>query len=121
MAMMDTVRAALGTLHTGKCDVIEHQKYQDGNITRYKEVTVLTGQSCRLSFGSIPATDNADGGGAALTQVTKLFLPPGVTVKPGSKIIVTQNGQTTAYSQSGQPAVYESHIEITLQLFKRWA
>lgn len=121
MSMIDTVRAALGTLYTGKCDVIEHQKYLDGSITRYKEVTVLTDQPCKLSFGSIPAADNADGGGAALTQVTKLFLPPGVCIKPGSKIIVTQNGQTTAYCQSGQPAVYESHTEITLQLFKRWA
>ena len=101
MNMMDTVRAALGTLYTGKCDVIEHQKYHDGNITRYKDVPVQTDQPCRLSYGSIPATDGADGGGAALTQVTKLFLPPGVTVKPGSKLVVTQNGQTTAYSQSG--------------------
>jgi len=121
MSMMDTVRAALGTLYTGKCDVVEYQKYLDGAITRYKEVTVLTDQPCHLSYGSIPAADSADGGGAALTQVTKLFLPPGVEIKPGSKLIVTQNGQTTAYSQSGQPAVYESHTEITLQLFKRWA
>ncbi|MBE6723269.1 MAG: hypothetical protein E7572_12500 [Ruminococcaceae bacterium] len=121
MSMVDTIRAALGTLYTGKCDVIEHRPVKDGHITRSEEITVLTDQPCRLSFDSIPAADNADGGGAALTQVTKLFLPPGVSIRPGSKITVTQNGQTTAYSQSGQPAVYESHIEITLQLFKRWA
>ena len=58
---------------------------------------------------------------AKLTQGTKLFIAPEIKIKPGSKIIVEQNGTTTEYSASGVPAVYLSHAEIMLELFEGWA
>ena len=58
---------------------------------------------------------------ASLTQGTKLFLPPNVEIKAGSKIIVEQDGVKNAYSASGVPAVYPTHQEIILTLFERWA
>ena len=39
---------------------------------------------------------------------------PEIKIKPGSKIIVEQNGTTTEYSASGEPAVYFSHSEYRL-------
>ena len=59
--------------------------------------------------------------GAAVTQGVKLFIAPEAEVKSGSKITVTQNGVTTEYSASGEAAVYESHKEIMLELWKGWA
>ena len=58
---------------------------------------------------------------ASVTQGLKLFLAPEIRVKPGSKVIVTQNGITGAYSASGEPAVYSTHQEIVLELSGRWA
>ena len=58
---------------------------------------------------------------AKQTQGTKLFIAPEIKVKPGSKIVVEQNGVTTEYSASGVPAVYPSHVEIKLELFRGWA
>lgn len=59
--------------------------------------------------------------GAAISQGTKLFTVPEIQIKPGSKIIVTQNGVTTVYSSSGVPAVYPTHQEVILELFEGWA
>ena len=41
--------------------------------------------------------------------------------KRTSKITVTQNGVTGDYARSGVPAVYVSHQEVTLELFKEYA
>jgi hypothetical protein len=53
--------------------------------------------------------------------VTKLFLAPEIVVKPGSKLKVTQAGRTECYVRSGEPAVYGSHQEIVLELWKEKA
>lgn len=58
-----------------------------------------------LSFGSIAAAVQT-GTVATVSQAVKLFLSPDITIKPGSKLKVTQTGVTTEYSSSGVPAVY---------------
>ena len=73
-----------------------------------------------LSFEKLNAVVQTDTA-AKLTQGTKLFIAPEIKIKPGSKIIVEQNGTTTEYSASGEPAVYFSHSEYMLELFKGWA
>lgn len=50
-----------------------------------------------------------------------LFIAPEVTISPGSKIVITHEGRTGEYSQSGIPAVYPTHQEIVLTVFERWA
>jgi hypothetical protein len=82
-------------------------------------VVVIENQPCRLSFSSNPSA--TDGDIAEINQTVKLFFAPEIKVKEGSKIIVTQNGVTTEYKQSGTPAVYSCHQEIFLELFKGWA
>ena len=74
----------------------------------------------KLSFEKLNAVVQTDTA-AKQTQGTKLFIAPEIKVKPGSKIVVEQNGVTTAYSASGVPAVYLSHAEIMLELFEGWA
>ena len=44
-----------------------------------------------------------------------------VTIPPASKLVVTQNGVTRCYRQSGVPAVYQSHQEILVELSERWS
>lgn len=113
------VRKALEKAYVGTFTVTEHTKIIKPNkTTGFVDVDVLSEQPCRLSFSSIPSA--TDGSVAEITQTVKLFFAPEITVKEGSKITVTQNGVTTEYKQSGTTAVYDTHKEINLELFKGW-
>ena len=115
------VRAAIERLYKGKCTIAEFQPVKDPvtKVTSKQEVNVLTDQPCRLSFKNISSTSAGDA--ATVNQIVTLFIAPEIVIKAGSKITVTQNGVTTAYTRSGQPAVYSNHQEVILQLFKGWA
>ena len=114
------VRAALEKGYIGTCDVIERVQTTGANHAQtYTETVTQKAVPCRLSFASSPATDAGNVAGVA--QAIKLFYPPDVTIKTGSKLLVTQNGVTTAYQHTGREAVYASHKEAELDLFERWA
>lgn len=114
------VRNALEKGYDGTFTVTEHQKITKPNkTTGFQDVDVLVNQPCRLSFSSSPST--SDGDVPVINQTVKLFFAPEITIKEGSKITVTQNGVTTEYKQSGTPAVYSTHTEILLELFRGWA
>lgn len=88
-------------------------------LTKTESVVVLEDQPCRLSFETLRAAVQTDTA-AAVTQITKLFVSPDVVIRPGSKITVTQDNVTTDYTRSGVPAVYPTHQEIVLELFKEY-
>jgi hypothetical protein len=73
-----------------------------------------------LSFGSAP-TAFEENGAPGVVQTTTLFVGREAAIPPGSKITVTQNGVTETYAASGTPKVYTVHLEITLELYERWA
>lgn len=113
-------RKALESTYEGRATVVEYQKIKDEyGLTSFQEVTVLEDQPCKLSFETL--TSNSGDPVATISQGVKLFLSPDVEIKAGSKIIVTQHGRTTEYSNSGVPAVYPTHQEIMLTLFNGWA
>lgn len=115
-------RKAIERLYKGRCDVIIYEKAKDhiSKITKSQESKVVVEQPCRVSFKSSPQASEGDGP-SAVKQIIKLFIAPELIIKPGSKIIVTQEGRTIEYNASGPPAVYSSHQEIVLELFKGWA
>ena len=119
---MVSVKKALESLYTGVCDVYEFGPSKDPvtNITTNQEILVHTAIPCRVSFKTIQETAQGDGP-ATVTQVTKLFLAPDLEIKPGSKIVVTQNGRTFEYASTGAPAVYTNHQEVVMDIFKGWA
>ena len=121
MVAYSAMRKALESQYIGTCDIVEKQAYKKANkSTGFREIIVLQNQPCKLSFSRI--TNNAQGETAAnLIQVVKVFMSPEINVKPGSKLIITQNGRTTEYQNSGKPAVYRTHQEIILELFEGWA
>lgn len=122
-AAQKAARKAIESTYSGVCTVIERRNVRDERtkITRKnEEVPVVENQPCKLSFEKLNAVVQTDTA-AKLTQGTKLFIAPEIKIKPGSKIIVEQNGTTTEYSASGEPAVYFSHSEYMLELFKGWA
>lgn len=114
------VRKAFEKGYIGTFTVTEHRKVTKPNhTTGFSDVNVLTDQPCRLSFSSSPSVGSGDV--PEIKQTVELFFAPEITVKEGSKITVTQNGVTTEYKQSGTPAVYDTHKEILLELFRGWA
>lgn len=114
-------RKAIESTYEGICSIVEYGDILDEQtkITSQGEIIVLEGQPCRLSFETISAAHQSDTA-SSVSQRTKLFVSPETTVKSGSKIVVTQNGVTTEYSASGEPAIYFSHQEIMLELFRGW-
>lgn len=120
--MVKKARKALESLYDGRCTVIERQKYQKVNkSTAFREITVLKNEPCRLSFKAIGSSTPEENAAFAVVQAVTLFISPDIFIKSGSKIIVTQNNRTTEYKQSGEPAIYDTHQEIILELFKGWA
>lgn len=115
-------RKAIESLYVGVCTVIERQAVKNPitHVTTHEEVTVLDNQPCKLSFDRIASTNQTSTVGVVVQSV-KLFIAPELEIKAGSKIIATQRGRTTEYSRSGEPAVFSSHQEIQLELFKGWA
>lgn len=122
MSYMNAVRKAIESTYIGFCDVIEHIKERNSinKQNEYVDRTVLENQKCRLSFETVNNTNQSETTNNA-TQIVKLFIAPEVEIKKGSKIVVTQNGRTTEYKNSSEPAIYETHQEIVLELFKGWS
>lgn len=121
-AARKAARKALESTYEGLCTVIEYRdtKNEQSKITHKEEVAVIENQACKLSFEKLNAVVQTDTA-AAISQGLKLFLAPEIIINGGSKIVVEQNGRTGEYSASGEPAVYATHQEIMLELFKGWA
>lgn len=115
------VRAAIEMMYQGTCTVTEHQKVKKENkTTGFQDVIVLENQPCKLSFSSITTTSQTETA-ALVAQTAKLLIAPEIQIKPGSKLTITQNGVITEYENSGEPALFNTHQEINLALFKGWA
>lgn len=118
---MVRIRKAKEIMYIGLCTIVEYHKVKQANqSTGFTEVAVFEDIPCKLSFKSAPSVLESDKA-SALTQSISLILAPEIEINPGSKIIVTQNGVTKAYKNSGVPAVYTTHQEIMLDIFKGWS
>lgn len=115
-------RKALEATYEGLCTVYEYRDVTDEKtkLSSEEEVAVIEDQPCKLSFEKLNAVVQTETAAAA-AQGIKLFLAPEIMVGSNSKIVVTQNGITEEYSASGKPAIYPTHKEITLELFRGWA
>lgn len=115
--------AAIKSLWRGKCTVtVRNNDTTDENTGRVVvgEVDTYTDEPCRVSFDTVNATQ-PENNAANIVQSITLFIDRAVVIPEGSKITVTQNGVTAVYEKSGKPAVYSTHQEIPLEIFKGWA
>lgn len=115
--------AAIKSLWRGKCTVtVRNNDTTDENTGRVVvgEVDTYTDEPCRISFDTMNATQ-PENNAANIVQSITLFIDREVVIPEGSKITVTQNGVMAVYEKSGKPAVYSTHQEIPLEIFKGWA
>lgn len=118
---MEIHRQAVESTYDGACNIYEWENITDPDtkITSQKEVMVFEDTPCRVSFTRVvPAYKQGEG--AKQEQQVRLFLAPEITVKPGSKIVVTQNQVTETYKMSSLVAMYSSHQEIVLEAWEGW-
>ena len=116
------VNNPLEMLWKGLCDVFVKEAVTDPitKRTSFTPATLYSNQPCRISFQTLRST-NEKTNAAEVTQVTKLFISKDLTIPPGSKITISQNGNTQSYEMSGEPGIYTNHQEIVLNLFKGWS
>ena len=115
-------KKAIESLYEHTCTVIEYVKVKDPitKLTGMKEIPVLESWPCKLSFSNTKSAQQIEAANQ-VTQVIKLFIATEITIKQGSKIVVTHNGKVSEYKNSGVPSVFPTHQEITIELFKGWA
>ena len=112
-------RKAIEATYDGTCRIYGMKPIRDPvtKVTRQEEGLVQDGIACHLSYSSTAPAAGSDTV-AGVAQTIKLFLDPEPVVPPGSRIEVTQQGRTESYAQSGKAAVYSSHQEILLEIWK---
>ena len=88
--------------------------------TEPTESVTASDAPCPISHTTIKSTQPSEEA-AAVAQSVTLYIAPSVDIPEGSKVTVTQNGVTRDYERSGTPAVYSTHQEIPLELFRGWA
>lgn len=121
-AAQGAARKAIEATYFGTLTVTEMKKDRDAKtkLTKAEPVVVLENQPCKLSFETLKSAVQTDSA-ATVAQITKLFVSPDVSIRAGSKITVAQDGVAADYTCSGVPAVYPTHQEIVLELFKEYA
>lgn len=120
--MIINSKNAFNILYTGICDIYEYENTMDNETKIIKQKSVIKYENipCRVSYynnsSNIVATKE-NSYNNIITQKVKIFLDNNIEIKAGSVIIVTQNGKTTKYKNSGEPVIYTNHQEIMLDIF----
>ncbi|MEK4452816.1 ABC transporter ATP-binding protein [Paenibacillus sp. FSL L8-0506] len=109
-------RAAIESTYEGLCTVSEMKDVKDpvSGKTRQQPVIVFADEPCGLSQSTLPSatqTVTSD----KVEYDAKLFISPDVTIKPGSRITVQQNGMEFKGEQTGKAFRYATHQEIKLK------
>ena len=114
-------KMAIEKLYEDTCNIYTYEKITEANtgITRQVKKIYFENVSCRVSFSNFPSTTNDEQ--AKLTQSIKLFLPSDILIKAGSYVSIYRQGLITDYVCSGKPAIYKTHQEINLELYKDYA
>lgn len=118
----EKAKETIESMYYGTCDIIEYVDVYDDTTkkTSKTEKTVYTNEPCRLSYNTISYNTESDTT-SEKNQIIELFISPDIQINPGSKIVVTQNGITTSYKNSGQPSIYKTQQSIILELFDDWS
>lgn len=120
MEALNIHRKIIESQYDATCDIIEYKPFEDGEFANKREETIFNNKPCRLSFEDIYSNSESDTQ-SFVNQKVKLFISPDIEIPSGCRIDITRLGKTKSYKSSGEPAIYISHQEIILELFKGWS
>lgn len=111
---VDLERKALESTYDGTLTAyISTKKKVDGETKLVRE-KLYEKIKCALSKVSTPSTRQTDAQNA-ISYESKLFIPPELSIPPGSEIEVSQYGRTYQYINSAEAFVYPTHQELLLE------
>lgn len=117
---MVKARKAIEKMYVHTCTIVIKDKVKQKDYsTKLVDKILIEDQPCRISFSNISTVNESSHSGLK-QQTIKLFIAPEINIKEGSKIIVNHDGIESLFSKSGVPAVYPTHQEINLEIFKDW-
>lgn len=117
---MVKARKAIEKMYVHTCTIVIKDKVKQKDYsTKLVDKVLIEDQPCRISFSAISTVNESSHSGLK-QQTIKLFIAPEINIKEGSKIIVNHDGIESLFSKSGVPAVYPTHQEINLEIFKDW-
>ena len=110
-------RVQIEKMYESTCSVWQFSRVYDKatHSTKMKKVALFENIPCHVSYGISGAAKQTDTI-AVIGQSITLYLPPEYAVPAGSEITIDTRGKITKYESSGEPAVYQSHQEISLTL-----
>lgn len=106
-------RAALEETYEDKVKIKRYEKTKVNGETKFDWVLKLTDMPCRISQKALATNGQTD----TVNQIayeTKLFISPDIEVLQGDIIEVTRGSQMRMYT-AGEPFLYPTHQEISLQ------
>lgn len=117
----------LRTLWQDRCTIQIMTEYTKPNSAKGKRLVTLTeDEPCKLSYFNgvhvnSPSSDTPLA--AQVVQRAKLFVRPDLDIPAGSRITVTThtNGIVLYFENSGIPAYFTNHQEISLEARQKWA
>lgn len=113
-------RREIERLYEDRCTIYRYQKTTDPDTgeTVLKPVAIYSDQKCHVSQKTL-GTNNQTDAQNNIAYETKLFIAPELDIKQGDMIAVTRGTVTRKY-EAGEPFLYPSHQEISIQR-KEWA
>lgn len=119
--IMPKARKAVEILFDDICTIYTYEQIKNAEtgITKQQKIIYAENIPCRMSFSNFPSA--VDGEQDKITQGIKLFINPEIKISAGSFISINRQGITTDYACTGQPAMYKTHQEINLELYKDYA
>ena len=122
-SLVSAVRKTIESAYTDTMTVFVMTGGADGLFDDKSEQISIENEPCRISYKTdLTVSRAAAGDGMADNEQTvTLFCRPELAVPAGCRVSVMRNGVQTDYCRSGEPARYDTHQEIPLALFKRWA
>lgn len=110
-------RVQIEKMYESTCSVWQFSRVYDKatHSTKMRKIALFENIPCHVSYGISGAAKQTDTI-AVIGQNITLYLPPEYAVPAGCEIIIEGQGRTTKYESSGEPAVYQSHQEISLTL-----
>lgn len=110
-------RVQIEKMYESTCSVWQFSRVYDKatHSTKMKKVALFENIPCHVSYGISGAAKQTETI-AVIGQNITLYLPPEYAVPAGSEITIETQGRITKYESSGEPAVYQSHQEISLTL-----
>jgi hypothetical protein len=117
VSMLRSAKEAARMLYTGSATVYNYAYAKNEHGVDVKqEYIVFKDIPCRLSYDR-KAVNSQDTVGDEVQDIT-MFCDPEYDIPAGSKIVITQAGVTRKFKCSSPAAVYESHQEVELTVYR---